>query len=268
MSAPGEASAWRETGIRLAREAGAILLDALGRRHQVRYKGLVDLVTEADEASERHIVAGLRERFPDHATLAEEGGGSGATESEPRCRWIIDPLDGTTNFAHGFSHFAVSIALEVAGIVELGVVYAPALGELFIAERGEGATLNGSPIHVSTTDRLIRSLVATGFLYDPERRSRNLPHWANFVLATQGARRTGAAALDLSSVAAGRFDGFWEEGLSPWDTAAGALLVTEAGGTVTTYDGAPFSPRSPSCLASNGLIHAEMRRLLAVGGAA
>ena len=240
-----------------------MLLDRFGRALQVRYKGVVDLVTEADELSERFIIRALRERFPSHAVLAEESGASSPDPGTCRHRWLVDPLDGTTNFAHGYPIFAVSMALEVDRVVMLGVVYVPALRELYVAERGTGATLNGEPINVSSTDDLIHSLVATGFQYDPRARGGNLPHWASFVQVTQGARRSGAAAFDLCCVAAGRLDGYWETGLAPWDSAAGVLAVQEAGGRVTTFSGDPFRVDAAECVASNGRIHAQMQTVLA-----
>lgn len=255
----------RELAIETAYAAGRLLWSKMGRANQVQRKGLVDLVTEADHASERLILDAIRDRFPGHAILAEESGDAGADNASSQYRWIIDPLDGTTNFAHGYPMFAVSIALEAAGDVVLGVVYVPTLDELYVAERGGGATLNGRPIRVSTTTTLIESLVATGFLYDVSIRGRNLTHWGNFIHATQGVRRSGSAAIDLCHVAAGRLDGYWEEGLSPWDTAAGGLMVLEAGGVLTGYTGEPFRVDGPNCLASNGRIHEAMREVLARG---
>lgn len=253
-----------DIAIETARSAGDLLLSYYEQNVRVSFKGEVNLVTEADEASEEHIVARIREHFPDDGFLGEEGGKREAADNAAG-RWIIDPLDGTTNFAHGYPIFGVSIALEVEGVTEVGVVYMPLLRQLFAAQREGGATVNGEPLSVSSTDDLIRSLVATGFLYDLSERGRNLRPWASFVHATQGVRRDGAAAFDLCCVAAGRLDGFWEEGLSPWDTAAGALMVREAGGRITTYDGKPFAPDSPSCVASNGHIHHAMLGLIAQG---
>lgn len=252
----------RTIAISAACEAGGILQDMIGRIHHVRHKGVVDLATEADELSERHIMSRLREAFPDYQILAEESGRTAAANAASMSRWIIDPLDGTVNYAHGYPIFAVSIALEVNGIVELGVVYVPPLDELFIAERGAGATLNGEPIRVSATESLIQSMVTTGFPYDLEERGQNLVHWSNFIHATQAVRRDGSAAMDLCYVAAGRFDGFWERWLNPWDVAAGALMVSEAGGTVTDFQGGPFSISRRECLATNGLIHEQMIEVL------
>ena len=251
--------------VQIAREAGAMLRDRFGHVHRVRHKGVVDLVTEADEQSERLIIQTLRERFRTHAILAEESGASRPYACPSTYRWLVDPLDGTTNFAHGYPIFAVSIALEIDGTVELGVVNVPALGELYVARRGRGATLNGAPLRVSPTRDLIHSLVATGFQYDLAARRGNLGHWSSFVQVTQGARRSGAAAFDLCCVAAGRLDGYWEAGLSPWDAAAGALAVREAGGRVTGYGGQPFQVDGAECLASNGHIHDQMQAVLARG---
>lgn len=254
----------RRVAIQTALEAGRLLLDRFGRVRDVRHKGLVDLVTEADDASERHILRRLRDAFPNDAFLAEEAGASDQSRMPNGRRWIVDPLDGTTNFAHGYPVFGISIALEIDAQVALGVVYVPALSELFVAERGRGAWLNGEPVAVSRTDALIRALVATGFEYDPARRGRNLVHWGNFVHATQGTRRDGAAAINLCYVGCGRFDGYWEEGLSLWDSAAGALVVVEGGGTVTQYGGEPYRADARTCVATNGRLHDQM---LAVIGA-
>jgi myo-inositol-1(or 4)-monophosphatase len=230
----------------------------------LRFKGegKRDLVTEADKRSEQIIVDAITQRFPDHRILAEEGtstGGSG------EYRWIIDPLDGTTNFAHRYPLYCVSIAVERGGETRAGVVYAPYMDELFVAVRGEGATLNGVPIRVSAVDELIGGLLCTGFPYrldGPE--GNNLMNWGNFVLRTQATRRDGAAALDLCYVAAGRFDGFWELNLQPWDIAAGALIVQEAGGTISDAYGRPFTVEGHDVVASNGLLHEKMLDVLAM----
>ncbi|HEY7035810.1 MAG TPA: inositol monophosphatase family protein [Thermomicrobiales bacterium] len=263
----------REVAISAARDAGAILRDRLKRTRTIDFKGTVDLVTDADRASEELIASRLRRAFPDHRLLGEEGArGAGPDGSEvPAFGWVVDPLDGTTNYAHGYPHFAVSIALEHQGIVQLGVVYDPMRDELFVAERDRGATLNGEPIHVSTTDQLIRSLLATGFPYDIEQRGETSAIWDVFLNASQGTRRDGAAALNLCYVAAGRLDGFWERPLQPWDLAAGGLMVLEAGGTATTYDNEPFDPYRRQVIASNGRIHDAMLgvvRQAILGGAA
>ena len=244
-----------------AREAGALLRERIDDRHTVHYKGEINLVTEADRLSETLIVERIRGSFPDHGILAEE---SPEMAKSSGFRWIIDPLDGTTNYAHGYPVFCVSIALEVEGEIRFGAVYNPMLDELFTAEKGAGAFLNGRPLKVSRTAELSRSLLATGFPYDiREDRNNNINYFEAMALNAQAVRRAGAAALDLAYLAAGRYDGFWELKLMPWDMAAGWLLVEEAGGVVTDLRGNPFGLRSPHILASNGLIHAEMSRLLA-----
>ena len=245
--------------IELAREAGLLLRDGLGAAGPVEHKGVIDLVTDFDLRSEQLLVDGLHRSFPQDPILAEEGGGASGSR-----RWLIDPLDGTTNFAHGLPHFCVSIAYADEGVVRLGVVYDPTRDELFEALAGEGARLNGRPVHVSDATDLDRSLLVTGFPYDirtePE---TNLEPFARFALRSVGVRRFGSAALDLAYVACGRFDGYWELRLSPWDWAAGLLLVQEAGGRVTRTDGAEDVFRPPtSIVASNGRIHAAMLDVL------
>jgi myo-inositol-1(or 4)-monophosphatase len=245
----------------VAREAGALLLESLHDRHIVQYKGEINLVTEADHLSESLIVERIRREFPGHDILTEE---SPETANGSCFRWIIDPLDGTTNYAHGYPIFCVSIALEVKGVIMLGAVYNPMLGELFTAEKGAGAFLNGRRLTVSRTETLSLSLLATGFPYDiREDRNNNINYFKVMVLSAQAVRRAGSAALDLAYIAAGRFDGFWELKLAPWDTAAGWLLIEEAGGSVTDLRGDPYHLHSKGMLASNGLIHAEMARILA-----
>ena len=249
--------------IQTAREAGKILADKFGRALQVSNKGDIDLVTEADIAAERLIVERIRSYHPRHAILTEESGdvvSLGDAGSE--YKWVIDPLDGTTNYAHGYPVFCVSIALEHEGRVVLGVVYDPTRDELFAAERGQGATLNGRSLRVSETDELNGALLCTGFPYDVRDRGDFARHFRNFIMRAQSVRRDGAAALDLAYVAAGRFDAFYEEGLRPWDVAAGVLLVEEAGGRVTHYDGSPFRIYTPPIAASNGLIHEAMLEVL------
>lgn len=254
----------REVAISTAREAGAILRERLNLARAIDYKGTVDLVTDADRASEALIIARLHAAFPDHRILGEEGGERVELDGDGgrRYRWLVDPLDGTTNYAHGYPHFAVSIALEREHVVLLGVVYDPMRDELFVAERGKGATLNGRPIHVSAIDQLIRSLLATGFSYNLAERAENAALWDAFLNITQGTRRDGSAALNLCYVAAGRLDGFWERPLQPWDLGAGGLMVLEAGGRVTTYDGAPFDPFRREVIASNGHVHAAMHDVI------
>src|SRR5919199_1174577 len=232
---------------------------------QISNKGDIDLVTEADLASERLIVERVRSYHPRHAVLTEESGdvvALGGARSD--YKWIVDPLDGTTNYAHGYPVFCVSIALEHLGSVVVGVVYDPVRDELFAAERGEGATLNGRRIRVSDTDDLNRAMVCTGFPYDVRDRGDFARHFANFIMHAQAIRRDGSAALDLANVACGRFDGFFEEGLRPWDVAAGVLLVEEAGGRVSHYNGQLFNVYPPPILVSNGLIHEQMMRVLAL----
>ncbi|MBM3293442.1 MAG: inositol monophosphatase [Candidatus Aminicenantes bacterium] len=235
-----------------ALEAGALLSRDYHRLGEVRFKGEINLVTATDQASQDLIFGRLSARFPGHDFLAEEGlarvGGSAF-------RWVFDPLDGTTNFAHRFPVFCVSIALEGEGRLVCGVVHNPMSGETFWAEAGEGAWLDGRRIRVSSVDDLVRSLVATGFSYDIRESRANMAEHDRVLLKAQGVRRCGSAALDLCGVACGRFDGFWELKLNPWDTAAGALLVAEAGGRVTDFEGRPADIYRPEVVASNGRIH-------------
>lgn len=244
-----------------AREAGALLRARIDDLHTVQYKGEINLVTEADRLSEALIVDRIRSSFPDHDILTEE---SPEIAGSSGFRWIIDPLDGTTNYAHSYPVFCVSIALEVKGVIMFGAVCNPMLGELFLAERGAGAFLNGRRLTISRTEMLSHSLLATGFPYDIRQdRNNNINYFKVMALNAQAVRRTGSAALDLAYLAAGRFDGFWELKLMPWDTAAGWLLVEEAGGIVTDFRGDPYHLLSRNILASNGLIHAEISRILA-----
>jgi len=260
-SAEPSATHFLEVAVEAAREAGAILLEGHSRPKNISYKGEVDLVTDTDKKSEAAIVARLRRHFPRHAIVAEEGGGS--PEPSARFCWHVDPLDGTTNFAHGFPCFAVSIGLVENGEPLAGVIFNPTADELFTAMRGEGAYLNRKRIHVSGVDSLSRSLLATGFPSHKRVQNPNIHYYWEFTLRSHGVRRAGAAALDLACVACGRFDGFWEFGLKSWDTAAGTLLVREAGGVVTDFAGKPFHPGDVECLASNGRIHSEMRAIAA-----
>lgn len=240
----------------LAHEAGAVLKDRFGHKHQIDYKGEIDLVTEADRLSEAVLTAGIRRACPDHGILAEE---SAELDSRSEYRWIIDPLDGTTNYAHGYPMFCVSVALERNGEVVLGVVYHPLLDETFVAQAGKGAYLNGERFAVSATSDLSRSLLATGFPYDLRtNRDNNMNYFIAMATRAQAVRRGGSAALELAYTAAGRFDGFWELRLKPWDTAAGCLMVREAGGIVTELNGEAHCLDSPNVLASNGIIHQEM----------
>ena len=244
-----------------ARAAGALHLQGLGRVRQVRTKGVNDLVTDVDVAAEQAITAILREAFPDHGILGEEGGGA---LTGGLC-WVVDPLDGTTNYAHGFPFFCVSIALCRNGKPILGVIHQATSGETFWATEGGGAWLNGSPIHVSDVATPSGALVATGFAPDVGQNLSNTHEFLAALREVQAVRRPGSAALDLAAVACGRFDAFWEYGLAPWDVAAGALLVAEAGGRVTAVDGSEFAIDQRTILASNGALHEPFRQVLAAG---
>jgi myo-inositol-1(or 4)-monophosphatase len=244
-----------ETAVEIAREAGALLAHHFERRVAFELKGEFDLVTVADRASEALIVERLQTRFPSHSIVAEE---SGAHAGSSDFRWFVDPLDGTTNFAHGFPMFNVTLALEQAGELVAGVVYDPVRGEMFSAERGAGAYLNGKRIRVSAAKRLSESLGCTGFPNRKRSKNANIHFYYQMAMASHGVRRTGSAALDLAYVACGRLDLFWEFGLNPWDMAAGALLAMEAGGRVSEMRGATLSAAtSPHILADNGLLHDE-----------
>ena len=248
----------------LAREAGALLRQRIGTRRQVAHKGTIDIVTDADVAAEALIVAGLREAFPNFRLIGEEGSRTTAAEAASAAYgWVIDPLDGTTNFAHGYPHFAVSIALEHRGDPVVGVVYDPMRDELFAAVAGGGATLNGEPIAVSSATSLIASLLATGFPYDLTQREESTALRIAFNNQTQGVRRDGSAALNLCYVAAGRLDGFYERPLNAWDIGAGALIVREAGGVVTAYDGGPFDLYGREILACAPGVHGAMVAVIA-----
>jgi myo-inositol-1(or 4)-monophosphatase len=236
----------------IAREAGCLLMGYFAKRVKIEYKGDVDLVTEADRASEQRILERIRARWPQHNILAEEGGGS---ESGSDYRWYVDPLDGTTNFAHSFPVFCVSLGLEHKGERIAGVVYDPTRNELFSAEKGGGAFLNGSAIQVSKVGNLAEALVATGFPSHKRHKNPNIHFYHQITLRTHGVRRAGSAALDLCYVACGRYDGYWEFNLNPWDTAAGTLLVEEAGGKISDFRGGPFLIASQEVCASNGLLH-------------
>src|SRR5580693_5521269 len=240
----------------IAREAGTLLMGYFAKHVTIEYKGDVDLVTEADRASEKLIVQRLQARWPEHGIVGEEGTRS-ATEAE--YRWYVDPLDGTTNFAHGYPVFCVSIALvRHDGQLEVGVLYDPTRDEMFSAERGQSATLNGKRLQVSKTKALAESLLGTGFPSHKRHKNPNIHFYHQLTLRSHGVRRAGSAALDLANVASGRYDGFWEFNLNQWDTAAGVLIVQEAGGTVTRFDGTPFRLDSREVLASNALIHQEL----------
>jgi myo-inositol-1(or 4)-monophosphatase len=240
-----------------ASSAGALILEHWQQPKQVDYKGAVDLVTSVDRESERRIVECLQKKFPGHSILAEEETDRVGADSSHR--WIIDPLDGTTNFLHSYPQFCVSIALERDGEVVLGLVYDPVRAEWFQAVKGRGATLNGAAIRISGVKELDKALLATGFPYDRrDQADFYLAFFKAFMIRSQGVRRAGAAALDLCYVACGRLDGFWELKLRPWDTAAGALIVQEAGGRMSDFHGEPFSIWGDETVASNGVIHDAM----------
>jgi len=246
--------------IEAAREAGAIVRAGFDQPKQVMYKGEVDLVTETDKKSEAAIVARLRKEFPDHGIVAEEGGG-GAGGERARYVWYVDPLDGTTNFAHGFPMFAVSIGLLEEGRPIVAAVLNPVSEELFSAQEGAGAYLNEKQIKVSQVQTLSKALLATGFPTHKRTSNPNIRYYWEFTLRSHGVRRAGSAALDLCSVASGRFDGFWEFGLKSWDTAAGMLIVREAGGKISSFAGEEYKPGDKELFASNGLIHEEMKNI-------
>ncbi|HET6853279.1 MAG TPA: inositol monophosphatase family protein [Pyrinomonadaceae bacterium] len=246
----------------IARDAGNVLVQRLGTA-KVTTKGDINLVTEADIAAEELIIDRIRSHYPQHGILAEESGEAvlvGGKRSE--WKWIIDPLDGTTNYAHGYPCFCVSIALEQNGELVVGVVYDPMRDEMFAAERGQGATLNDRKIRVSSVDQLSDSMLCTGFPYNVRERPDFAREFAKFTMEAQAVRRDGSAALDLAYVACGRFDGFWEDGLSPWDIAAGAVLISEARGTITNFHDQPLDIYNEQVLATNGLIHDAMMTVL------
>ncbi|HMD86307.1 MAG TPA: inositol monophosphatase family protein [Terriglobia bacterium] len=246
--------------VEIAREAGALLAELSTKPLDIGYKRRADLVTVADRRSEALIVGRLRERFPDHAIVAEEGGNH--RSSSDYC-WYVDPLDGTTNYAHGFPVYCVTVGLACRGEVIAGVVYDPTRNDLYTAERSAGAYLNGKRLHVSRTEKLSESLVATGFPPFAANHDLNVQFYFRFTELSHGIRRAGSAALDLCCVAAGRFDGFWEMKLNPWDKAAGTLLVTEAGGRVSDVRGAPFNLLGDDVFVSNGLVHDQMLEVFA-----
>ena len=253
---------WKLFAVELARKSGALLKEKFNQKHEIYYKGEINLVTEADKMSEDLIIAAINRNFPDHGILSEE---SPAIPGAGKLRWIIDPLDGTTNYAHRYPIFCVSIALENNGEIVLGVVYDPMRDEMFVAVRGEGAYLNDKKLAVSSLKDISRSLLATGFPYDiRESKENNLDYFNAMAINVQAIRRAGAAALDLAYLAAGRFDGFWELKLKPWDTAAGCLMVEEAGGVISDIAGGKWDLQSPSLLASNGLIHEQMIKVLSL----
>lgn len=258
---------WAAAGAEIALEAGALLRGFFEHGVATEYKGDVDVVTEADRASEKLIVERISARFPDHGIFGEEGSRRGL---EGEYRWYVDPLDGTTNFAHSFPVFCVSLGLEhrpkglpadADGELIAGVIYDPTRDEMFAAQKGQGSWMNGRSIHASRTEHLAEALLATGFPSRKRHASPNIHFYQEFTLRSHGVRRAGSAALDLAYTACGRIDGFWEFNLNPWDTAAGALLVTEAGGSITGFDGSPFRLNSREVLATNGHLRDELVRL-------
>jgi myo-inositol-1(or 4)-monophosphatase len=270
-----------QIGRQAALAAGAVMRQNYQQPHEITMKGAIDPVTETDFQCQEIIIGMIKQAFPDHGFLAEEGAGedvgqppSAALEPghpglaweadpPPACRWIIDPLDGTVNFAHGYPAFCVSIACEADGVLTYGVIYDPLRDELFEASRGAGASLNGAPIRVSATAHLDRALIATGFPYDiRERVPQTLARLGRLLGIVQGLRRGGSAALDLAYVACGRLDGFCEENLKPWDTAAGLIIVTEAGGKITTFDGGDYDIFAPNIVVSNDAIHSRLLLLV------
>jgi myo-inositol-1(or 4)-monophosphatase len=253
-------ASYLETAAEIAREAGAIVTNFGERKIGFELKGEHDLVTAADRASEALIVERLRSHFPSHGIVAEEGGGN---ESSSEFRWYVDPLDGTTNFAHGFPAYNVTLGLEQAGEMIAGVVFDPLRNEMFAAERGAGAYLNNHRIHVSKAPRIESSLVATGFPARKRHENVNVHFYYQLAMMSHGVRRAGSAALDLAYVACGRLDAFWEFSLNPWDIAAGVLLIREAGGTCSDMHGGPMTMRGPHLLGDNSLIHAEIVELFA-----
>ena len=252
-----------QVAVEAAREGGKFLIQNLGKVGEIRQKAGQEknLVTEIDKRSEEIVIDIIRKHYPQHDILAEESGSAKGRASD--YRWVIDPLDGTTNFTHGFPAFCVSIGLEVKGELLAGAIYDPNADEMFTAEKGKGAFLNGKRIHVSPVSSLRQSLMITGFPYNvADNPNHAIEHFVNFILDAQGVRRMGSAALDLAYVAAGRCEGFWEVSLNPWDMAAGGLLVMEAGGKLSDFSGKPFSIYRKEIAASNGLVHDQMLTVL------
>lgn len=240
--------------------SGEIQMKKLGKIEEIQFKGEINLVTEVDQACEKEIISMIHQEFPTHDILAEEGSGK---RKDSEYKWIIDPLDGTTNYAHGYPLFCTSIALECKGEIILGVVYEPNLKEMFIAEKGSGASLNGNKIQVSKVSELKKAMVATGFAYNVAKdKNNNLNHFEDFIMNAQGVRRDGVAAIDLCYTAMGRYDGFWELNLFPWDVAAGGLIVKEAGGALSDFQGNNFNIYSKEILASNQKLHSQMIKVL------
>ena len=262
MSAPDPL--FLATAVEIVVRAGEIQLARQSSGFRVDKKGAIDLVTEVDLECERMCRAALADRFPGHDVLAEELSSGPGEAARARYRWVFDPLDGTTNYAHGLPIFCASLSLEIDGRAEVGAIYDPSRRELFTAERGEGAYLNGARLGVSTTSALLDALLVTGFPYDVHKQTGDLVElFAAFLGTARAVRRLGSAALDLCYVAAGRFDGFWEQHLRPWDVSAGALIVSEADGLVTGMDGSPFSPAAAHLVASNGRLHPQMLAVIA-----
>jgi myo-inositol-1(or 4)-monophosphatase len=256
------------TAVEIVLRAGEIQLSRQRSGFRVDKKGTIDLVTEVDLECERMCRSVLADRFPDHDVLAEELSSGPGEQASARHRWVFDPLDGTTNYAHGLPVYCASLALEVDGEAVVGAIFDPTRGELFTAERGVGAFLNGRRLQVSETTELLDSLLVTGFPYDVHQQLQRLVAvFGAFLGRARAVRRLGSAALDLCYVAAGRFDGFWEQRLKPWDVAAGALIVREAGGRITGMDGSPFDPVAGHLIASNGLIHDAMIGVVEAAGA-
>jgi len=251
-----------QTAIEAARLGGAILQDYAQKGFTIHSKGqAINLVTEADLHSEKTIIQSIQKTFPNHQILSEEQGLQDIPQHS--IKWIIDPLDGTVNFAHGFPMYNVSIGIEYQGTCVIGVIFDPTRDELFLAQQGRGATLNGTPIQVSSTRTISEALLVTGFAYDIHTaKDNNLKEFCAFTVRAGGMRRTGTAAIDLCYIACGRLDGFWELQLNPWDTAAGKVIVEEAGGKITNYAGEPYSIYGQTILATNGLIHQEMLEVL------
>jgi myo-inositol-1(or 4)-monophosphatase len=251
---------YKKIAVEAALKSGAFIKRSVGKVKTLSYKGRINIVTDVDKKAEDIIVGKINAAFPGHSILAEEGS---PKYGRSPFKWIVDPLDGTTNFAHGFPFFSVSIALEERGRIILGVIYDPIRDELFCAQKGKGAYLNGKRIKVSKEKSLRKSFLVTGFAYDiKEARDNNVRNFENFLMRAMAIRRVGSAALDFCYVACGRFDGYWELNLNPWDCAAGTLIVKEAGGTVTKLDGSAYSHYDREVLASNGLVHKQMAEVL------
>lgn len=259
-------NAFLKVAIAAAQESGRIQLASLGKVKNLQFKGEINLVTEVDKRCEKAILRRIRTAFPNHDFLAEESGALQKEKQRSEYRWIIDPLDGTTNYAHSYPLFCTAIALERRGKIVVGVVYEPNLKQLFYAVRGKGAFLNGKKIRVSRINKLRRALLSTGFAYNvKEAQNNNMDHFNNFIMTAQAVRRDGVAAVDLCYVACGRYDGFWELDLWPWDVAAASLILTEAGGRVTMFNNTPLNVYGKEIVASNGKIHRSMLEVIQHG---